>query len=230
LSVKIQAPEGYSLEYHAVLFQRYLFTEALIDCEREEVISALNVDYHEQVDRYQIFFFDRSVKIPLFYSHGFYRSETVLLYLPAGLRTVTVWVSRTLCPSFLSSGQPCPTLSFRGRFHCSKISVLSQKRELITRRRLFQTLLTKPSSWLGYSLDNQDNITIKGNFPLNGLSNGLHKMLIYANDTAGKMGAPETIAFTVEALSAILITALIVSVSVVVISVGLLFYFKKCKR
>jgi hypothetical protein len=90
LAIEIQAPEGYSLEYHGVLFQEYLFAAALIDCDRAEVISVLDVDYHG--DRSQIFFFNGSVKIPLSYSNGVYHGETVLPFLPAGLHSVTVWV------------------------------------------------------------------------------------------------------------------------------------------
>jgi hypothetical protein len=90
VAIEIQAPEGYVLEHQAVLFQEYLFAEALIDCDREEVIRTLDVDYDSY--KSQIFFFSGSVKIPLSYSGGVYHGETVLPYLPAGLHNVTVWL------------------------------------------------------------------------------------------------------------------------------------------
>jgi N-acetylneuraminic acid mutarotase len=55
----------------------------------------------------------------------------------------------------------------------------------------------KPVNWIGYSLDGEENVTVTGNFTLTRLSNGLHKVTVYANDTSGNMGASETISFTV---------------------------------
>jgi hypothetical protein len=90
------------------------------------------------------------------------------------------------------------------------------------------------TSWIGYSLDQQDNITITGNTTLTGLSNGLHQVKIYANDTVGNMGASETINFTVarETESKPFPTTFVAaaSVSAAVVGAGLLtVYFKKSK-
>lgn len=52
-------------------------------------------------------------------------------------------------------------------------------------------------SWSGYSLDNQDNITIAGNATLTGLSDGSHSLAVYANDTAGNIGKSDTVFFTI---------------------------------
>jgi hypothetical protein len=92
----------------------------------------------------------------------------------------------------------------------------------------------EPTSWIGYSLDQQDNVTIAGNFTLIGLSDGLHQVKIYANDTVGNMGVSETINFTVarETESKPFPTTFVAaaSVSAAVIGAGLLIvYFKKCK-
>lgn len=57
--------------------------------------------------------------------------------------------------------------------------------------------VNEPTSWIGYSLDNQANITITGNITLIGLSEGAHSIIVYANDTAGNMGASKTVYFTV---------------------------------
>jgi hypothetical protein len=58
----------------------------------------------------------------------------------------------------------------------------------------------KPTSWIGYSLDEKENtniVTIAGNTTLTGLSNGLHNVTVYAKDTFGSVGTSETVNFTV---------------------------------
>jgi hypothetical protein len=55
-----------------------------------------------------------------------------------------------------------------------------------------------PVSWIGYSLDNQANVTVAGNTTLTELSHGSHNLTVYANDTAGNVGASEITAFNVN--------------------------------
>ena len=58
------------------------------------------------------------------------------------------------------------------------------------------TLATGPTSWSGYSLDGNENVTIKGDTLLSGLSEGVHTITAYA----GKEGGPcasETIRFQI---------------------------------
>jgi hypothetical protein len=57
------------------------------------------------------------------------------------------------------------------------------------------------TSWMGYSLDGQMNVTISGNTTIIGLSEGTHTMTVYANDTAGNMGASDAVYFTVDTVS-----------------------------
>ncbi len=56
------------------------------------------------------------------------------------------------------------------------------------------------TSWMGYSLDNQENETIVGNTTLNGLNVGSHILTVYANDTAGNMGRSDVVFFEEEIL------------------------------
>jgi hypothetical protein len=56
--------------------------------------------------------------------------------------------------------------------------------------------LTKPASWIGYSLDNQQNMTISSNTIL-AVSDGLHQIVMYANDSLGTMVSSEIVHFTV---------------------------------
>jgi hypothetical protein len=76
-------------------------------------------------------------------------------------------------------------------------------------------------------LDGKQNVTLSGNTTLPELSNGLHKITVYANDTFGNTGASETIAFNLSKPEPFpLATAIaVVSVATVVaISVGLIIY------
>lgn len=53
------------------------------------------------------------------------------------------------------------------------------------------------TSWIGYSLDGEMNITITGNIILSGLSYQNHNVIVYANDTCGNMGSSDRVYFTI---------------------------------
>lgn len=55
----------------------------------------------------------------------------------------------------------------------------------------------EPTNWTGYSFDGNLNETIDGNTTLRA-EEGSHEIVVYANDTAGNMGASEIIYFSVE--------------------------------
>lgn len=59
----------------------------------------------------------------------------------------------------------------------------------------------KPTSWIGYSLDAQHNVTITGNTSLSGLSYGHHSIIVYANDTSGNMFSSINVCFVVRLIS-----------------------------
>lgn len=54
------------------------------------------------------------------------------------------------------------------------------------------------TSWMGYSLDGQDNVTIVDNTTLTGLSDGSHQIIVYANDPLGNMDASPLTYFEVD--------------------------------
>jgi len=60
----------------------------------------------------------------------------------------------------------------------------------------------EPTTWIGYSLDGQANVTIDGNVtlsgPVTGLNDGPHNITVYATDTAGIEGKSETFSFTTK--------------------------------
>jgi hypothetical protein len=57
--------------------------------------------------------------------------------------------------------------------------------------------VSKPPQWVGYSLDGGANVTIAGNTTISP-NEGLHYLIIYANDTSGKIGVSDIIYFTVD--------------------------------
>ena len=85
-------------------------------------------------------------------------------------------------------------------------------------------------SWVSYSLDNQDNVTLTGNSTLTGLTSGNHTIAIYANDTAGIMGVSQTVIFTIEVanssepFSPLIFVAVAAVLAVVLIAVGRAVY------
>jgi hypothetical protein len=56
----------------------------------------------------------------------------------------------------------------------------------------------KETSWMGYVLDGNENVTILGNTTLTALSDGAHSVVVYANDTYGRMGASDVVCFSVD--------------------------------
>jgi len=90
-------------------------------------------------------------------------------------------------------------------------------------------MINKQTSWMGYSLDGEDTVTITGNTTLSGLSGGLHKITVYAKDAFENIVTYEPIWFSLtEPFPTVTIIA--VSVAAVVVLVGLLVYHKKHKR
>jgi hypothetical protein len=75
---------------------------------------------------------------------------------------------------------------------------------------LFNFTVNEPITWLGYSLDNQANITIDGDFVPRELTIGNHNMMFYARDTSGNTGfqkvgfdveSPTTLGFFMDGLA-----------------------------
>jgi hypothetical protein len=93
------------------------------------------------------------------------------------------------------------------------ISILSLENITYLRGNLSLTFtVSEPTSWIGYSLDGQKNVTIEGNTILAGLFVGSHYLTVYANDTAGNLAASETLYFHIETSFP---TTLVVAVAIV---------------
>jgi nitrous oxidase accessory protein len=94
-------------------------------------------------------------------------------------------------------------------------------------------LINQQTSWMGYSLDGEDTVTITGNTTLLGMSDGLHKITVYAKDAFENIVPSEPIWFSLPPATEPSPTALVLAVSVVIVAVvgaTLLLYFKKRRR
>ena len=99
---------------------------------------------------------------------------------------------------------------------------------------------TIPLSWIqpiftnisqtSYSIDGQNEVTVKGNKTLTGLSNGAHNITVYVKDTFGTVGVSQTIYFTTDAEPFPLLTVAAVSaVLAAIVASGILVFWKKCR-
>jgi len=80
------------------------------------------------------------------------------------------------------------------------ITILSPESGTPTSNEVSLTFtVNEPTPWMAYSLDEQENQTIAGNTTLFDLADGLHNLIVYAEDTSGNIGASQIVQFTVEA-------------------------------
>jgi hypothetical protein len=86
--------------------------------------------------------------------------------------------------------------------------------------------VNEPTSWVGYSLDGHDNVTITGNITLAGLPSGAHNLTVYAKNVMGNIGASETIHFTSVGRFPVewIVASVVIAAAV---GVGFFVYFKK---
>jgi hypothetical protein len=111
------------------------------------------------------------------------------------------------------------------------ISVLSLENKTYSRKDLaLNFTVDEPTSWMGYCLDGQANVTVAENFTLTELPSGSHTLTFYANDTVGNMGASETINFSIATPFPTTVVATASIVTVACITAVLLVYFKKRKQ
>jgi nitrous oxidase accessory protein len=103
--------------------------------------------------------------------------------------------------------------------------------------------VNEETSWMGYSLDGQTQVTTtEKTLNITGLTNGLHTLTVYANDTSGNTVASETVTFTINKeadsdqnsnpdSSPITWTSIaIVVITAVVVATILIYYARKRKQ
>ena len=89
--------------------------------------------------------------------------------------------------------------------------------------------LDEPVTWIGYSLDGEDNVTVTGNVTLAVLADGSHNITFYAIDLAGHTGASKTVYFEIAPFPTVLVVAVAVTITITVAAGYLLLKRKKPK-
>jgi N-acetylneuraminic acid mutarotase len=85
----------------------------------------------------------------------------------------------------------------------------------------------EPVSWIGYSLDGQDNVTVTANVTLAVLPEGSHNLTFYATDLVGNTGVSETVCFVIAPFPTVLVVAVAVTITIVVAAGYLLIKRRK---
>lgn len=78
-----------------------------------------------------------------------------------------------------------------------QIQVISPENKTYTSVELAFSV-NRDAQWVGYSIDNQANITAKENILSDNLSQGSHTIVFFANDSAGNMGHSKVIFFSID--------------------------------
>jgi hypothetical protein len=86
--------------------------------------------------------------------------------------------------------------------------------------------LNKNATWLAYSLDGQKNVTIIGNVTLPALSNGSHRLTVWATDEFGNTGS-KTVYFNIAPFPTLTVVGVIASITIVLAGGYLLIPRKK---
>jgi Kelch motif len=144
---------------------------------------------------------------------------------------------------YIPIGYGAPDPSYVLEHTPPKISLLSPMNQTYNESSVSLVFtVDKAANWTSFSLDGQQNVTITGNSTLtNGtvtsitisnMTNGLHHITVYANDTFGNMGTSDIGSFTIATGEPFPTTLLIGSVIAVVavVGLGLLVYLKKRKN
>ena len=107
-------------------------------------------------------------------------------------------------------------------------SLLSPKNQTYdTTELLLNFTLNETASWVGYSLDGKENVTITANTTLTDLSYGSHTITIYATDLAGNT-ANSTIHFNVQEPLPTAWTATVIAL--IAVSGGAFIFYRKKQK
>jgi len=127
--------------------------------------------------------------------------NTTLVGLSDRVHTITVYAADTAGNTGHSN-----TIYFTVDTTLPSITILSPENKTYDTAAIpVSFTVDKAVSWMGYSLDGQANVTITGDTTLASLVDGVHYIVVYANNTAGKMGASNTVYFTVDTKAPIII-------------------------
>ena len=163
----------------------------------------------------------------------FFEGEESLKDLTEGLHNLTVRAVFIYSHSGVSdiTYESKSTVFFRVDTVPQNITIIKPENTTYTPSEVpLSCFIDEPASWVGYSLDGQENVTVTGNMTLPEVSLGQHNLTIFASDAFGNYASPKTISFNVVAPFPTTLVITASGVSVAIIGVGLLVYFKKRKH
>ena len=132
-------------------------------------------------------------------------------------------IDERLCPFYITKSA---TVNFTVDTLPPTVTVLSLENMTYDLSDVPLSFSVNEAASISYVLDCQDEVLVDGNTTLIGLSNGLHRVTVYAVDVKGNVGVSETITFTIDAFP----VAPVAVASMALIGLGLLVYFKKRKH
>jgi N-acetylneuraminic acid mutarotase len=151
--------------------------------------------------------------------------DTILTGLADGSHRLIVYINDTFGNTIASE-----LIQFSVDTTPPIISVLSPENRSYGELDVQSTIMiNEPVSWLGYSLDGQETITIAGNVTLAVLSEGSHFINFYATDIIGNNGSSVTIYFNIAPFPTLLVIATILIV-IIMIMVVYLFLNRNQKK
>ena len=169
------------------------------------------------------------------YTIYFVEGRTILPPLSDGVHSVTIYsrpendrnLGIYLCTSFFTVDNNPPS-----------ISVLSPQNKSYTSNVPMDFAISNSTSRITYSLDQNENKTVVGNFTLANLPRGVHNITAYAWSPLGYVAASNTVIFSVadpfnvvnQATQYDATLTIALGGSLAVTALGLLFYFIKVKK
>jgi parallel beta-helix repeat protein len=117
--------------------------------------------------------------------------------------TLSKWESDAYTYNYFTFGKLTHAVVFEAvDITAPTIMILSPENKTYPSESISVTFnLSEPTSWMGYSLDSQINVTISGNTTVSGPLDGSHWITIFANDTVGNMGRSDTVYFSVDTVA-----------------------------
>jgi N-acetylneuraminic acid mutarotase len=151
-------------------------------------------------------------------------NDTWLSGLSEGEHTVKVYVNDTFGNTASSS-----TIHFSVDTVPPRIVILFPENKTYGDRDIKSTFaVDEPASWMGYSLNGQDNVTITGNITLAVLPEGSHNITFYAIDLVGNTGASEPVYFNIAPSPTVLVVAVAVTITIAIAAAYL--FLKRRKK
>jgi N-acetylneuraminic acid mutarotase len=149
--------------------------------------------------------------------------DTVLTGVPEGQHSMIVYVNDTF-GNVVSSG----AIYFSVDTRPPDITVFSPENKTYDGSDIQSVIgVDEPASWIGYSLDGQDNVTITANVTLAVLNEGSHNITFYAIDLVGNQGASNTIYFKISTFPTVWVVGVAVTITIVVAASYLLLKRRK---